>query len=200
MMEWKRRRDPPPNPPPQGGRARPATPLPPCGGGPGWGVAAAVILLLCLGACGFQPLYGTRDGGSAAGDLAEIKVNPIADRIGQQLRNELLDRLNPRGPAPRQLYALDIRVSEARTELDLRRDATSTFAKVDLTADFRLIELATGKVVLAGQSKFASSYNLLRQTFANISAAEDARARGVREISDDLRLRLADFMATRTAS
>ena len=160
-------------------------------------MAAAVILLLCLSACGFEPLYATRDGRSAAGDLAEIRINAIPDRVGQQLRNELLDRLTPRGPAPRQLYALDIKVSESRSELDLRRDTTSTFAKLDLTADFRLIEIATGKVVLSGQSKFASSYNLLRQTFANISAAEDARARGAREISDDLRLRLADFMATR---
>ena len=160
-------------------------------------LSLVIAVLLSLAACGFEPLYATRDGRSAAGDLAEIRINAIPDRAGQQLRNELLDRLNPRGPAPRQLYALDIRLNEGRTELDLRRDATSTFAKLDLTADFRLIEIATGKVVLAGQSKFASSYNLLRQTFANISAAEDARARGVREISDDLRLRLADFMATR---
>jgi LPS-assembly lipoprotein len=160
----------------------------------------AIAVLLSLAACGFEPLYAARDGRPAAGDLAEIRVNVIPDRIGQQLRNELLDRLSPRGPAPRQIYALDVKVNEARTELDLRRDATSTFAKLDIVADFRLTEIATGKVVLTGQSRVASSYNLLRQTFANISAAEDARARGVREISDDLRLRLAEFMAARKSS
>jgi LPS-assembly lipoprotein len=161
--------------------------------------ALAVALLFLPAACGFEPLYATRGGRSAAAELAEIKVNPIPERLGQQLRNELLERLNPRGPAARQRYALDVKLTEIRTELDLRRDATSTFAKLEVVADYRLTDLETGKVVLTGQSKFASSYNLLRQTFANISAAEDARARGAREISEDLRLRLADFMATRSS-
>ncbi|MBM3597366.1 MAG: hypothetical protein FJX35_04085 [Alphaproteobacteria bacterium] len=160
---------------------------------------AAMLVLMAASACGFEPLYATRGGRSAADGLSEIKVNVISDRLGQQLRNELLDRLNPYGAAARPRYALDVSLRETRTELDLRRDATSTFSKFEIAADFALTDLQSGQVVLRGNSRSTTSITLLRQTFANLSAAEDARQRGVREISEDMRVRLADFMARRSA-
>ena len=48
----------------------------------------AAFLLLTLGACGFQPVYGTRSPGNAnssvTSDLAAIKIAPIADRAGHK--------------------------------------------------------------------------------------------------------------------
>jgi len=164
----------------------------------GFGVAGLGLAAILTG-CGFEPLYGARQGGSAAADLADIKVNVTAERAGQILRNELLDRLNPRGLSGRPRYGLDVSLRENRTELDVRRDATATFAKLELYADFALTELQSGQVLLRGNSRSVSSYNLLRQTFANLSALDDARARGAREISEDVRIRLADFLASRRA-
>ncbi len=58
----------------------------------------ATVLLLALmpvamGACGFKPVYGTASHDSAVGAaLANVQIDPISDRNGQVLRNNLIDR------------------------------------------------------------------------------------------------------------
>ena len=60
---------------------------------------AATVLLALLAGCGFEPLYGLsgRSEPSVVAALAGVHVAPIPDRIGQQLRNDLLHRLTPGG-------------------------------------------------------------------------------------------------------
>ncbi|HAT35675.1 MAG TPA: hypothetical protein DCS82_08160, partial [Rhodospirillaceae bacterium] len=60
------------------------------------------LLLLALGACGFQPLYQKQtDSDAVIDDLAQVKIlnprDPIDhdDRLGQIVKNLLLDRFNP---------------------------------------------------------------------------------------------------------
>ena len=57
-----------------------------------------IIVLVGLTGCGFRPLNHPRlAGGAVTTGLQSTTVEFIDDRIGQQLRNELLDRLNPYG-------------------------------------------------------------------------------------------------------
>ena len=59
---------------------------------------AAAVMAASLGACGFHPLYGDRSIGAVSTvDLAAVQIDLIRDREGQMLRNELLDRFQPRG-------------------------------------------------------------------------------------------------------
>ena len=47
---------------------------------------------LIISGCGFKPLYGTPESGESASlELASVRVDPIPDRVGQILRNELTD-------------------------------------------------------------------------------------------------------------
>src|SRR5690348_15744036 len=100
-----------------------------------WSRRAALGLVLgavALGAsgCGWKPLYGTRyPTGAASGatgvdkQLATVRVEPIANRLGQQLHNHLRDGLNPLGqPASstHRLYVtLSVRTYGALTRTDL---------------------------------------------------------------------------------
>ena len=67
----------------------------------GLALLAFLALTAPLAGCGWQPLYGqskdTGVAGSAAQQMAQIHINPIADRVGQQLYNMLRDRMNPQG-------------------------------------------------------------------------------------------------------
>ena len=56
------------------------------------------VLISMLGACGFQPLY-YQDGErvSIRSDMRSVFIEPIEDRIGQELRINLKTTLNPTG-------------------------------------------------------------------------------------------------------
>lgn len=157
--------------------------------------ASVLVLLLALGACGFQPVYGKRAGESGrqsavTEDLASIAISPIADRAGQLLRNSLLDKLTPRGTPGRARYRLDVGLSETRSNLVILKDSTSTFAKVRFAATFILVDLETGQPVHRGQSESTTTFNRVDSDFATLSAEKDARRRAADEISEDIRLRL----------
>ena len=146
---------------------------------------APIFVVLLLGACGFRSLYGTDATADAPGELATIKVNPIADRLGQQLRNNLLDLLNPRGRPANPRYFLTVRLDQSTQRLAIEKDAFATRANLRLLAKFSLQDPDKGLVV--------SSYNLLASEFATLMAEKDAKARAAREIAHDIRTRLAAF-------
>lgn len=157
---------------------------------------AASIVAMCLAAagCGFRPLYGT-DSGASVKRLAEIRIAPIADRVGQQLHNLLLDKLNPLGPPSAPRYVLNVKLRESRQNLAVRKDEVATRANLIVRASFQLRSLADDEVVLSANTLSANSYNILSSDFGTLSAENDARARAVREISDEIKSRVAIFLA-----
>ena len=160
-------------------------------------LAAAGLVLALLGGCGFEPLYARRDDAAAAGELASIKVARIDDRAGQHLRNLLLDRLNPGGAPNKGQYTLTVTMGESRQDLAIRRDETATRANLLISASYELYEVATGRALFRATSTVTTSFNIVRSDFATISAENDARRRGAREISDDIRTRLAVYFNRR---
>jgi LPS-assembly lipoprotein len=153
-------------------------------------LAVAVVV---LAACGFEPLYGERPGApnAAVAAMAETRIALIADRSGQELRNALLDRLTPRGQPARPRYELEVGLTERRDNLGISRDDTATYARLTLTASYRLREIASGRVVTSGQSRWTNGFTVVASHFANLTSEADARSRGLREIGDDIRQQLA---------
>ncbi len=154
---------------------------------------APFVVVVLLGACGFRPLYGTDATRDAPGELATIKINPIADRLGQQLRNHLLDLLNPRGRPANPRYVLKVRLNQTTQRLAIEKDAFATRANLRLLAEFSLEDPDSRELVLSGKSLVVSSYNVLDSEFATLMAEKDAKARAAREIAHDIRTRLAAF-------
>jgi len=163
--------------------------------------AAAGALLLslavALSGCGFQPLYGRPQAGapSTAEHMAAVRIAPLPDRLGQQLHNFLRDRLNPLGQPSDPAYSLNIELNEYRQELGIRQDETATRANLIVSAQFYLKAIGSDKVLLRGLATSTNSYNILRSQFATTHAELNARKRGLREISDDIRTRLGIYFA-----
>ena len=63
-----------------------------------------------LTGCGFKPIYGTAGPANIIAQLSTVQVVPIKDRIGQQLRNLLLDRINPRARPANLSYKLSVQL------------------------------------------------------------------------------------------
>ena len=154
-----------------------------------------IAVLAFLTGCGFQPLYGRTENFDIGSELASVEISVIEHRIGQQLRNFLLDRINPTGPPKFPAYTLDIRLSEARQELAVKKSALSTRVKLILTANFGLKgKRQNSGFHLTGTSKMVTGYNILTSDFANLIAEKDARTRAARELSALITNRVATFI------
>jgi LPS-assembly lipoprotein len=152
-------------------------------------IAAAVVA-----GCGFQPLHSPSSGASAP-ELANIRIAPISDRVGQQLHNLLLDKLTPLGPPKAPRYVLHVKLGESLRNLAVRKDDVATRANLVMNASFSLVRVQDAKVLLSSTAISANSYNILRQEFGTLSAENNARARAVRELSDQIRTRVAIFLS-----
>ncbi len=154
---------------------------------------ALAVLSALLGGCGFKPLHGQKNGGPGGGDLAAVQVRVIADRVGQQLRNQLLDMLNPRGRPSRPRHYLEVGLSETTERLAVQKNSFATRANYHLTADFRLVDAASGEVLFTGRERAISSYNISQSDYATLIGEKDAKVRATRTLAEDIRARLGIY-------
>ena len=153
---------------------------------------AAIAVAALLAGCGFRPLYGTTgENRQVAAQLAQIRIQTMPDRTGQKLRNFLLDRLNPNGQPAQPLYYLQVTINVSRTDLGIERDETATRALLMMTANYQLIDRARKVVLVEGSTQSTNSFNIVASDFATLSAETDATERATREVSDDIKTRLA---------
>ena len=124
-----------------------------------------------------------------------MRIAPIADRTGQQLHNLLLDKLTPLGPPTAPRFELRVTVNESLQNLAVRKDDVATRANLVMRASFRLVRVQDQVVVLSNSAISANSYNILRQEFGTLSAENNARARAVRELSDQIRTRVGIYLS-----
>jgi LPS-assembly lipoprotein len=165
-----------------------------------------VLAVACtLAACGFEPMYAERTGTPPAGqtsnggvqsDMTGTKVATIRDRVGQLVRNQLVDRLNPQGEPAQPVYYLTVRLSEHKEGVLTRSDEFSTATNLRLIADFDVRD-PQGNILLTGYSRTVTRYNTLQSQFATIAAEDNARLRASRELAEDIRAKLAIFYANR---
>ncbi|MDJ0950053.1 MAG: LPS assembly lipoprotein LptE [Alphaproteobacteria bacterium] len=160
-----------------------------------WAVALTVGLMLT--ACGYRPLYAPQDP-AAAPDMSTVKVRLIEDRSGQALRNLLLDRMNPNGEPANPEYELEVELTEDRRNLGLRKDETATRADLTVQANYELRKVGQADIVLVGRSRSVSSFNIVQSQFATLAAETDARKRALRELSDQIVLRVALHLNSRS--
>ena len=138
---------------------------------------------LFVAACGFQPLYGENPLSTPTTEqLSQIEVAPIADRIGQIVKNQLEDELTPLGPSSAPLYILEVTLSEEIEGFGFRRDESITRENLRLEAAYRLLRSDNNQPVLVGNARSNMAYDVVRSDFANLSAREDAARRTAEQL------------------
>jgi len=160
-------------------------------------VVALLVLCLGLAGCGYHALYGDNATGVSSDDLALVYVAGIPDRPGQQLRNNLVQRLNPSGQPTRPSYTLNVALGITSTGVSLSRDNTTSRTSITTSAKFTLVDSATGKPVFTATSRATDAYDVLVSDYATLVSRDDAVNRALREISDDIRTRLAVYFQDR---
>jgi LPS-assembly lipoprotein len=154
-------------------------------------VAAATILAVSVAGCGFEPLYGRKSTGDVEAQLSSVKVETIPGRVGQQVHNYLLDRINRSGRPAEPLYLLSVTLHVNRFILGIEQDETQTRAKLVILANVQLQDIVTEEVLLDRAARSSNSYNIVGSAVGTRSAELDAIDRGAREVSDEIRLILS---------
>jgi LPS-assembly lipoprotein len=166
-------------------------------------IAIAGLLAFGLAGC-FRPLYGAPEfnGAQAQAGLAGVNVtiqSTEADRLAHYVRNEL--EFNLRGGdaavVPRR-YDLTVVIVGRNAAAVVDRVAGVAESAV-MTFDARFVLKETGKSATLNEGRaFANvSYDRSQQRFANTRAARDAEIQGARVLADQIRSRVAAFLATR---
>ncbi|MDQ0392422.1 LPS assembly lipoprotein LptE [Labrys monachus] len=161
-------------------------------------LALALLPALMLGGC-FRPMYATTEGAVAPGlsnKLASITIDQTDDRTTQIIRNKLSFYLTGGGEVPAPRYKLTL-VASAFADTALVNSFTST-PEVDtatVTCDFTLRDAATGKVLFKAKGNARKSYDRGLQRYAAVRAEKDAEAAAADVLADQIRTRLAIFLA-----
>jgi LPS-assembly lipoprotein len=168
---------------------------------------ATLVLLLAtvgvsLGGCGFTPLYaaGGASEGLAAIDIHAPQTNTAFagrtdDRTGFLLKQALTDALaTGRGPAK---FALETVVTERRVPRGVRVNNVANRYEINLTVDYRLSDLAAGKVVASGKAPVIVTYDSADPPYAGTVAAQDGEARAAQQAAIQIRLALARYFSGR---
>jgi LPS-assembly lipoprotein len=174
--------------------------------------ALTIAGLASASGCTVRPLYS--DAGYSAGApsaatgsigsaLSTIAIKPAFNRVGQEVRNNLIflfgggkgEPVNPR-------YSLDLAVtsiSEATTNIQINEQNEPTSAILTARATYRLTD-SSGKVVSTGDRQLMASYDVPRQEFAAYRAQINAEDRAARELAELIRMAVAQDLAKRPAS
>ncbi|MGB6175600.1 MAG: LPS assembly lipoprotein LptE [Methylocella sp.] len=161
-------------------------------------IFAALLMGLALSGC-IQPLYGPLSaGGDVAGELQAVAVDPIPDRLGHYLGNELIFALNGTGSHVPPKYRLKVTLTE-NTQTPLLDTVTGypTAANVVVNADYQLVPVQGGDPITKGHTIVVASYDRTSQRFANLRAARDAEIRDAKRLADEIRIRVAAAIAAR---
>lgn len=171
----------------------------------------AVIALAGLTAGCFQPLYGDRAvvGGTGIGTkLSAVDVAPIDTpngsriaRVGNELRNELIYELTGGSAAASATHRLVIKLTsrELQVIVDINT-ARPDIQNYGIDATYTLVDIATGRTVVNGETFSRVSYNIpgQQQRFAGARGLRDAENRAAKVIADNIRSRLASYFVAGT--
>jgi len=158
----------------------------------------ALAASLLLAACGFQPMYGARDGGSPVSqDLASVAVTEQNTRLGQLIRNEILSVIAPVGQQASGLYVLEL-LPRAEDDVVIQEFDTDVLRRsFRVEVAFRLTELASGAELYSGRTFAQASFDRTGTPFSNLQARISAEERAAKEAGADIATRLAAFFASR---
>ncbi len=158
--------------------------------------ALALMLLFALSGCGLRPIYAGGASGPVAASLSNVAVAPIPERGGWLVRTALVDRLG--GEHPGASHRLEVKLDDAITGFGIRGDRSITRERRTLRARYRLVEVATGQVVLDATAGSDAGIDVVSSPYATVAAEQTALERLAMQIADQMVARLALYATKRT--
>ncbi|MCM1323477.1 MAG: hypothetical protein NC218_04885 [Acetobacter sp.] len=165
---------------------------------------AVIALVFLFAGCGFEPLYVEKKTSSEwyydnefdtgiIEEMASVKVELIQDRIGQLIRNDLLDKLSPKGQPKHPKYYLKVTgIKKQEIDQALRNDITATRKKVIYRVTY-VLKNQEHYELISGNSVAYLGYDILRDPYSTTFAQKKLEKNAAKIIANDISLRLGAY-------
>lgn len=129
--------------------------------------------------------------------LAGIAVEPLPERLGHYIVQELRYELDGSGVTTQPKYRLTLTANE-RLQAAVVNSQTGRATSATLVVDstFTLTSIEGGQTIVAGTAFASASYDRTQQRYAAIRAARDAEIRIARTLAEQIKTRIAAHFAT----
>ncbi len=164
-----------------------------------------IFALLFLSSCGFRPLYVERDSDegwyykgsfdtSISQQIASIKVEPISDRIGQLIFDELVDSFTPKGIPSKPKYRLRVlNIKKSTAKQAMRGDITATRERVSYRANYILQDAQTGKQLLSSSTFALLGYDIMSNPYSITFSQKKIEKDAAKIMANDISLRIGAY-------
>ncbi|MDA8634840.1 LPS assembly lipoprotein LptE [Rhodobacteraceae bacterium] len=143
--------------------------------------SASLLIGLTLAGCTLEPLY--KPGSVTAGFLQNIELDAPKDRDSYVLYNRLTERLHS---AESSAYALSVTLRKSEARAGIAADGQAQRKIVTGFADYRIVQIATGKEVQSGSVKAFTGYAQSGSNVAILAASNDAYDRLMIQLADKI--------------
>jgi LPS-assembly lipoprotein len=158
-------------------------------------VAILLIAAALTSGCGLRPVYGGGPSGATATFLSSVAVQPIdGGRVGWLLRAALADRLGDPAQGERR-YRLEVEVDDDLTSFGIRGDTAVTRERRTIRARYRLVDNATGQVVLDATAGSDAGIDVVSSDVATLAAEQTAAERLAQVVADQIVARLGNYVS-----
>lgn len=155
-----------------------------------------LVAALAVSACGLRPMYAGGGSGPAAASLRAIQVQQIPGKAGWLMHKALVERLG--NNADNAAYRLEVELDDNITGFGIRGDSAATRERRTLRARYRLVEMATGAVVLDATAGSDAGIDVVSSPYATVAAEQTALERLSEVVADQMVARLAMFVTRGT--
>jgi LPS-assembly lipoprotein len=159
---------------------------------------AVIVVAFTTAGC-LRPMYAPSATATPAVQtrLAAVAVEPLPERLGHYLVQELRYELDGSGETTQPKYRLTLTANE-RLQAAIVNSQTgrATSATLAVDATFTLTSIGGGETILAGTAFASASYDRTQQRYAAIRAARDAEIRIARTLAEQIKTRIAAHFAS----
>lgn len=136
------------------------------------------LLHFSLSSCGFQVIYKPRDKNveiSHIEELAAIRIEKDRSLLGQKMKNNLYDALNPSNDKVEAKYFLILKTSDEISPTYITTTGASGRNRVTLSVNYTLKSLKNAVVISTGSTSISDNYNVTTNRYATHQAENYVR-------------------------
>ncbi|HTH97150.1 MAG TPA: hypothetical protein VL574_07000 [Stellaceae bacterium] len=163
-------------------------------------LSACTLTLALLGGCGFTPVYGDHQQAAVAGNLSQVKVAQIPNRLGVVLTNRLRDAFDPTSNGPTPQYQLVVKLTNSNSSFATRPDGTAAWTDVLIKADWHLENIADGKPITEGSAAATTGYSMSNDGYANVTSQQADEMRDIDQLALQIQDQVALYFKTGTSA
>jgi LPS-assembly lipoprotein len=152
---------------------------------------ALILPLLALAGCQLKPVYAGGNASAPATLLADISIAPIPERAGFMVRQALEEQFGRPVDNPR--YRLEVVLDDQITAFGVRGDSSAARERRTLRARFRLVDVASGVVLVDDTASSDAGIDRVSSNFAVVAAETTALERLSVDIARQISVRMARY-------